>query len=134
MKGKDIYTGTIKKCTNIYNYKKYGDEHFFEEIRTGHTVIGTTHKYVDIIDEKAVLIKVGESSYIKPSSITNKFEEILLKLGIYNSISIGTSPCIDGEILVDQETITPLFKDDNEKISIKQAKSLARTFKTIKKD
>lgn len=134
MKGKDIYTGTIKKCTNIYNYNKYGEEHFFEEFRAGHTVIGTTHKYVDIIDEKAVLIKVDESRYIVPNTIANKFDEFLLSLGICNSDTIGTTPCHDNQLFVDEETIKPLFKDDNEKISIKQVKSIARTFNTTKKD
>lgn len=128
MKGKDIYTGTIKKCTDLYNYNKYGEEHYVADFRLGHSEIGTLHKYVDVIDEKVVLIKINEGSYIEPSVIRSKF---FLNLGIYNSLAMGTSPCIDGETFVDEKTLEPLFKDDEEDISIEQAKSLARTFKTM---
>lgn len=93
--------------------------------------MGTLQRYVDVIDKKVVLIKIGEASYIEPSIIRSK---ILLNLGIYNGMAMGTSPCISGQTFVDAKTLEPLFKDDDEEISIEQAKSIARTFKTTKKD
>ena len=128
MQSKNIFIGTIKKCKNLYWYEKYGDEHYFGDFRIGNCEIGTTHKYIDIIDEKAILIKVGESKYIWVDLLTNKIEEVLVNLGISMN-TIGTTPSYDGDLFVDEKTIQPAFKDNKNNLSIKKVKSLVKTFK-----
>ena len=128
MQSKNIFIGTIKKCKNLYWYEKYGDEYYFGDFRIGHCEVGTTHKYVDIIDEKAILIKVGESKYIWDDLLANKIEEILVNLGISMN-TIRTIPSYDGDLFVDEKTIKHAFKDNKNNLSIKKVKSLVTTFK-----
>ena len=128
MQGKNIFIGTIKKCKNLYWYEKYGDEHYFGDFSIGNCEIGTMYKYVDIIDEKAILIKVGESKYIWVDSLTNKIEEFLVNLGISINI-IRTNPSYDGDWFIDEKTVKPSFKDNKSNLSIKKVKSLTKTFK-----
>lgn len=125
MEGKNIFIGTIKKCRDLYFYKQYGDEHYFGDYRIGHTEVGTTHKYVDIIDEEAILIKVGESKYIWVDLLANKIEEFLVNLGIHIN-TIGITPLYDNDLFVDEKTIQPAFKENKKNLSIKKVKSLVK--------
>jgi len=127
MQRKNIFIGTIKRCNDLYFYRKYGDEHYFGDFRMGHCEIGSTHKYVDTINEKAILIKVDKSNYIWVDLITNKIEEVLVNLGISVN-TINTIPSYDGDLFVDEKTLEPAFKDNKNRISIKKVKSLAESF------
>lgn len=51
MNSKDVCIGTIKKCKSIYCYQNYGEERFVPNFIIGHTKLGETHKYVDIVYE-----------------------------------------------------------------------------------
>ena len=128
MKSKNIFIGTIKKCKNLYWYEQYGDEQYIGDFIIGQTEIGTIHRYVDIIDEKAILIKVGESKYIWVDLLTNKIEEVLVNLGISIN-TIGTTPSCDNDLFVDEKTLEPYFKNKNDNLSIKKVKSLVSPLK-----
>lgn len=127
MKSKNVFIGTIKKCKDLYYYEKYGDEHYFGDFRTERCAMGTIHRYVDVIDENAVLIKVGESKYIWVDLSKNKIEEFLVNLGIAIN-TIETTPYQNGDLFVDENTLQSVFKE-NKKMSIKKVKSLIGTSK-----
>ena len=128
MKSRDVFFGTIKKCEDLYNYKKYGDEHYTAELIIGKTEIGTTHKYADVIDEEAVLVKIDDENYMWIDMIDNKLDEFLLNLGIsYKTIS--TTPTKENRLFVDEDTIEPYFKNQNKNISVKKFKSIVSLFK-----
>ena len=125
MQGKDIYIGTVKKCTNLYWYEKYGDEHYYGDFRIGSTEVGTVHKYTDVIQEKAILIKVRDK-YIWVDLLTNKLEEILANLGISIN-ALSEAPSFDGDYFVDKKTLEPALENSHERVSVKKAKSLTKT-------
>lgn len=130
MNSKDVFVGTIKKCKNIYCYENYGEERFVTDFIVGHAKLGETHKYVDVIYENAILIKVSESKYIWVDLLTNKFEELLVNLGISIN-TIGTVPSYDGDLFVDQKTIQPLFDVNKGNLSIKKAKTLVKSMNNV---
>lgn len=123
MKSKNIFTGTIKQCNNLYFYNQYGDEHYFGDLQIGKNQIGTIHRYTEIIDKNAILIKVNEEQYIWIDSLTTKTDEFLVNLGIPTK-TIGVIPYSDNSLFVDKKTITPLFKNNNDNLSVKKIKSL----------
>lgn len=125
MYGKDIYTGTVKRCTNLYWYEKYGDEHYYGDFRIGSTEVGTVHKYTDTIQENATLIKVRDK-YIWVDLLTNKLEEFLANLGISIN-ALAVAPAFDGDYFVDEKTLSPVLENSYERVSVKKAKSLAKT-------
>ena len=127
MYSQNIFIGTIKKCKNVYWYEKYGEEHIIGDFQIGHCEVGTIHKYVDTINDHAVLIKVDESKYIWVDLLTNKIEELLVNIGIpINAIS--TVPLYDGELFVDEKTLVPVF-EENYNLNVNKVKSLVRTSK-----
>ena len=128
MNSKGVFVGTVKKCKNIYCYENYGEERFVTDFIVGHAKLGETHKYVNVIYENAILIKVSESKYIWVDLLTNKIEELLVNLGISIN-TIGTAPCYDGDLFIDEKTIQPVFKDNKNNLSIKKVKSLVRNCK-----
>ena len=128
MECKDIFKGTIKQCKDLNSYNKYGEEHYSGDFRIGHTEIGTIHKYVDVIDNNAILIRVNECEYIWLDNITRKFDELLINLGIAVN-TIGIAPYSDGAVFVDKTTLEPVFEDNNANLSVKKVKALVPTFK-----
>lgn len=127
MDSKDVFKGTIKRCKDVESYNKYGGEHYCGDFRIGHTEIGTLHKYVEVIDENAILIKVSEYGYIWLDRVTSKFDELLVNLGIAVN-TIGTEPFIDNALFIDETTLEPIFEDININLSVKKVKSLVPTF------
>lgn len=130
MNSNDVFVGTIKKCKNIYCYENYGEERFIIDFIVGHTKFGEIHRYADTVYENAILIKVNESKYIWIDLLTNKFEELLVNLGISIN-TIGTVPSYDGDLFVDQKTIQPLFDVNKGNLSIKKVKTLAKSTSNI---
>lgn len=127
MECKDIFIGTIKQCKDLVSYNKYGEEHYTGDFRIGHTEVGTIHKYVDVIDKNAVLMRVSEDVYIYLDKVTSKFDELLVNLGIAVH-TIGTEPLIDNGLFVDETTLEPIFEDNNIKLSIQKVKALVPSF------
>lgn len=122
MKKSQVFVGTIKRCNNFYCYEKYGEEKYFADCRVGHTEFGTLSRYVDIIDEQAILIKVAEDEYIYLKSLKNPLEEILVDLKIYNK-TITTYPSEDNELFVEEDTLVPYFENkDDKNIGVKSLK------------
>jgi len=122
MKISDIYKGTIKRCENIYCYKKYGEEYYVGEFLIGNTEFGTIGKSTSIVTDEAILIKVNENQVIWLNNITNLKEELLVNLG-FNINVINSSPSSDKELFFDKETLTPYFNSkEDKKISVKTLK------------
>ena len=67
MKNLTIYIGTIKKCLDIKNYQKYGDERekvdFEERTMTSVTELISTISYVDIVTNSAILVKTPSDNF-----------------------------------------------------------------------
>lgn len=100
---------------------------YIGDFKIGRTEIGTIHRYSDIIDKEAILIKVNEEKYIWIDLLTNKTEKFLVNLGIPIK-TIGIFPTSDNQLFVDKETLKPYFKNNNN-LSIKKVKSLVSTLK-----
>ncbi len=128
MKSNDIFIGTIKRCKDLESYKKYGEEHFFCDFIICKTEIGLMYRYVDIIDEKAILIKVNETEYIWLDTLTNKFDEFLVNLGIPVK-TIYTEPYCNNSLFVDEKTLVPVFKNTNDSLNVKKVKTLVPPLK-----
>ena len=128
MKSGNVFVGTVKKCEDLYNYKKYGDEHYAAEFIVGKTEIGTIHKYVDVIDEEAVLVKIEDENYVCIDMINNKIDEFLLNLGMSDK-TINTIPTKEKRLFVDKDTIEPYFKNQNKNVSVKKIKLIVSLFK-----
>lgn len=122
MKSKNIFIGTIKECKNLYWYERCGDEQYVSDFKIGRTQIGTIHKYVDIIDKEAILIRINEKKYIWINLLT-KYDEFLVNVGI-GVKTISTFPTSDHQLFVDEQTLKPYFKDENHNLSVKKIKSL----------
>lgn len=124
IKQSDIFIGTIKKCNDFYYFKKYGESRFVPSYRIRSTVVGSTHYYVDVVEENTLLIKVDDDNYVRVKSLDGFFEIFFANRGIAFH-TIGTKPCFDGDYYVDKKTIVPYFKsDEKEKINVKTLKKL----------
>jgi len=124
MKNKDIFIGTIKKCNNLYCYNEYGEERYVGDFRTRCVESGFIHRYVDIIDEEAMLIKVNDEEYIWVNSTLNFMNELFVNVGIPVK-TIGICPTYDNDYFIDKETVVPYFKEDeNKRVSVKSLKKL----------
>ena len=123
MHSKDIFIGTIKKCTNLYGYENYGDEHFVPEFQICSTIHGSLRKYVEKIDEKAILIKVDDNNYVWLESINSKIDEFLINRGFAMN-TIGVSPVSNNSLFVDKETLKPYFDKEIDNLKVKDVKLL----------
>ena len=120
----DIFTGTIKKCDDIYFYERYGESRFVPSYRTCSTVVGSTHFYSDVVEENTLLIKVDDDNYVRVQSLNGFFEVLFANRGIAFH-TIGTRPHFDGDYYVDKETVVPYFKsNENGRINVKSLKKL----------
>ena len=128
MNSKDIFIGTIKKCTNLYGYENYGEEHFVPEFQICSTILGSLRKYVEKIDDKAILIKVNDNNYIWLDTINTKKEEFLINRG-YAMNTIGIGPVCDNSLYVDVNTLKPLFDKEIDNLKVKDVKLLTLNLK-----
>lgn len=126
MKSGNIFTGTIKKCKDVASYNEYGEEHYSGDFRIGSTEIGTLHRYVDVISEKAILIRVREYGYIWLDKVTSKYDELLVNLGVAVN-AISTEPFIDNALFIDETTLEPVFEDVDINLNVKKVKALVPT-------
>lgn len=127
MKKNNVYIGTVKQCNNIYWYERRGEKYFEGDFRIGHTISGRTRSYADEITDKAILIKVSENSYVWFDLSNTIKDRILMNLGIAVNV-INNKPCYDREYFVDETTLKPYFKENNnENIN---AKTLKKTIKS----
>ena len=124
MKKSDIYLGTIKKCNNIYCYKKYGEKRVVGDFQLRSVGVGTTYKYVDKVYDNAVLIKINEDEYIWLD-----FNQYLQKESFNNFKNtyqyLNTVPITDKELFVDKDSLKPYFeKNEKERISVRKLKKI----------
>jgi len=126
MKKSDIYIGTVKKCKNVNKYNIVGEYEFIDDFIICSAHLGRMEYYVDIVSDKAILIKVNEDEYVFLDLVNTLKEKILLDLGIAVNV-IKTKPYSNYDYFVDESTLKPYFKGNiNEDIKVKTLK------KTIK--
>ena len=128
MNSKDIFVGTVKECSDIRAYKEYGEELYIPDFVLGKTEFGTTYKYVKVVDDKAVLIKVDEKNYIWLDMLESRMDEFLVNLGIAVK-TIGTSPSCSGQLYVDAQTLEPYFEEEIDKLKVNHVRSLTSCLK-----
>lgn len=110
MKKEDIYIGTIKKCNDWYNYTTRGEKYV-----TDNKQFNT----VEVIENNAVLIKIGETEFIPLKSLNTFVDDILIDLGKKIAV-IYIEPEFNNNLFVDKETIVPYYSNNlEEKIKIK---------------
>lgn len=114
MKRRDILVGTIKKCKDIHNYKKFGETRRMPEFATKSIKFWTTFDYVDTITEQAILIKVSDTKYIWLKALTSIADEILVNLGLPIKV-LNTEPSEDGELYIDDKNLIPYYENDIDK-------------------
>ena len=61
---KEILTGRIERCLDIYHYTMYGKEHVIPDFELGHITCSTLHRYTQTAYEGAILLKIDEENYI----------------------------------------------------------------------
>jgi len=127
MKKSNIYIGTVKQCNDMYWYERRGEKYFEGDFIIGYTISGRMRSYVDVITDKAILIKVSENSYVWFDLSNTIKDRILMGLGIAVNV-INNKPHYDREYFVDESTLKPYFKENiNEDINVRTLR------KTIKK-
>ena len=114
MKNKDVYVGIIKKCNNLYFYERYGEKRFVGDCQIGPVMIGSIHTYVDVVAEKAILIKVNEEQFIWLDDLNNFVDGLLVDLGFPIKL-IGTVPFATGELFVDKDSLVPYYIEEEKK-------------------
>jgi len=128
MKKSDVFIGTVKKCNNIYWYERRGEKYFEEEFIIGHTHCGRIREYVDVISDKAILVKVSEDEYVYLDLVESLIDKILINLSIAPHI-IKTKPHSNYDYFVDKSTLEPYFKENiNDNINIKTLKKSFSNF------
>lgn len=45
-----VYIGEVKRCHDVNNYKKYGDERFVGAFRICGSTYGSTQRYAELVD------------------------------------------------------------------------------------
>ena len=132
MKNSDIYIGTIKKCNDVYCYEKYGEERYVGSFKINNTELGEVHKYVDVITDQAILIKVNNEKYIWLNQIETFSDELLVNLGIAKK-TINTQPSNDNDLFVEKNTLIPYFKNiENKNLNVAKLKTKILTDSRIK--
>ena len=71
MKKSNVYLGTIKKCTDIYNYNRRGEIWLEGQWRIGSITESFIHQYAYIVEEKAILIKISDDKFIWIDMVNN---------------------------------------------------------------
>ena len=121
MKSDRVYLGTIKKCTNLFGYERYGDSRYSGDFRICSTEVGFMVSYADIVSEQALLIKVNEDKYIWVDSLAC-LDELFVNLGIPVK-TLDTTPIVDNQLFVDKSTLEP-FKINDKNVSVGKVRTL----------
>lgn len=107
-----IFIGTVKQCTNVYNYEKYGEKRYVGDFIIGKTEVGRLEEYTKVIKENAILIKKKENEYIWVDSLTKLTDKVLASIGI-STKTIYTYPTKDNDLFVDANTLVPCLENEN---------------------
>lgn len=126
MKNRDVFVGTIKKCNDLYCYKKYGETRYVGDFALRNIEVGQIQHYTDVVDDKAILIKIDEDKYVWLNSVMTIFDELLVDIGIpVNTIS--TVPSTDNELFVDKKSLVQYFDHSGDKkLKVKTLKKIVR--------
>lgn len=114
MNTNQIYVGTIKKCGNVYLYKKYGEERYAGDFTIGHTEYGHIESYTDIINNQAILIKIDINKYVWLKQINTVKDQFLTNIGLPVKV-INASPEHDNDLFVDENSLIPYFSNEESK-------------------
>lgn len=110
IKLKDVYTGTIKRCNDVFKYKKYGEVEFIPSFKSAHMIEGVSREIVEVVEDGAVLIGKGNDKYAVLDSSS----------GLSNGFVLSVEPLYDSAIFVDQSTVKPVFENNEEELSIRK--------------
>lgn len=117
----DVCIGTIKKCLNFHDYKKYGKEYYCVEEESRTMKMISTVENVTIVEENAVLVRTLHG-YIRVNDISSFFVDFRLAYELYNCILLDL-PYATGDLFVDETTIRPFYKEnDSKKVKVKKLK------------
>lgn len=110
MKPKYVFTGTVKRCHDVYWFNEYGDQRYVPDFRIGNIEVGSIRQYADVVDKEAVLVKVDDSQYVWLDMVKTLADEVKIDLGISNLVIYG-KPFFNGALFVDEDTLFPYFKN-----------------------
>jgi len=132
---KIIYTGIIKKCTNLDKFKLHGEKDIVIDFDEKNKISMKTDFYSEILDENAILICITENEYVwinRYKKIPNEFLayiqnkeygfqiETLVGANIPIEI-ISIKPWSNNLLYVDKESLKPYFeKEKGEKNTVKK--------------
>lgn len=115
----DIYVGVVKKCLDVKNYKKYGENYFIKEFKTKSMTIGQELPTVSVYNDEAILIKTS-NGYVDIYNVDGLFAEKRIEK---NKCIMPIEPSYDGQLFVDESSLLPYYLDKtNKKIHVKKIK------------
>lgn len=121
MNKSDIYVGTIKRCIDIENYKKFGEEYSIPEVKISSMELGILMPTIDIVSEGVVLVKTSKG-YIKLRDIYGLFVDNRLDKGKIKRV-LPIEPVENFDLYVDEESLKPYYTEAlEEKIKVKNLK------------
>lgn len=116
----DIYKGTIKRCLSVSSYDKYGESRFVPDFKINSMMMGTTERYVDVVETNALLVRIDDNFFMKIEENPEKgpFKPKFVKT------TISTFPINDYDLFVDKKTLTPYVPENlevkNGNVKVKQ--------------
>ena len=111
---KEILTGRIERCLDIYHYTMYGKEHVIPDFELGHITCSTFHRYTQTAYEGAILLKIDEENYIWLNAPDEQKNPLSQRLGVLQK-HITTTPEKDYDLFVDKESLIPYIPTPNQK-------------------
>ena len=124
MKNIIVYVGTIKKCLNINEYKKYGDKKWTlllskEETNTTTAEFGIETPLAIPINEQAILIEKNGSKYEFKNNVLSK---LVIYLDLY-WFSILKKPLFDNDYFYDEKTLIPYYENQPKRINLRKLRT-----------
>lgn len=127
---KDIYFGTIKKCTEYEMHTTFSSKMSINGIDCFEDSFGMIESDSEIYKENAVLIKVVESGYVDLDTLKGFRDTIKVKNSITRNggfyldrLILGNSEHKEGCLFVDESTLRQYEPLDNKKTTtVKQLK------------
>lgn len=111
---KEIFTGRIERCLNIYHYTKYGKERIVPDSELGHITFNILQRYTQTAYEGAILLKIDEENYIWLNAPDEQKNPLLQRLDILQK-HITTTPEKDYDLFVDKDSLIPYIPTPNQK-------------------